>query len=164
MVNQKRLDRPKSVFVPPLLPGLRLKMGNVHVCAYSVSSADFVAADPVTQGYPASTNRSCCTVGEYLFHNAIESDRKANADILRMSTQAVLGVVNVATAFFAYFFWADWRRSSAWASTGWLFPFFWIFVINAMPFSKLATPSGTFNSLYPPHHAGRGSNSRRVPK
>ena len=133
--------------------GLRLKIGNVHVCAYSVSSAQYDVRKrsrfyrsgfhphklaPPADAYPAATNRSCCTVVEYLFHNAIESDRKANADMMRMSTQLFLGISNILTAFFAYIFWADWRRSSAWASIGFLFPFVWIFIINSMPFSKLA--------------------------
>ena len=110
----------------------------VHICSYSTTANDYVASDETTRGYPPSTNRSCCTVGEYLFHNAIESKRKQRADILRLSTQGILGVVNILTAFSAYLFWADWRRSSKWASVGFLFPFIWIFLINSLPFSKLA--------------------------
>ena len=110
----------------------------VHICSYSTTAKDYVASDQTTRGYPPSTNRSCCTVGEYLFHNAIESKRKQRADILRLSTQGILGVVNILTAFSAYLFWADWRRSSKWASVGFLFPFIWIFLINSLPFSKLA--------------------------
>ena len=58
--------------------------------------------------------------------------------VSQKSSEAILDIMNIVTATFAYLFWTDWRRSSVWAATGFLFPFVFIFAINSMPFSKLA--------------------------